>query len=70
MGTMHYFHEHQAFEISLNATYIALISKRAGAVNLRDFRPIRLISRVYKIIAKVIIERLKNVVDRMVNKHQ
>lgn len=65
---MHYFHEHQASGISLNATYIALISK--GAVNLRDFRPISLISRVYKIIAKVIIERLKNVVDRMVNKHQ
>lgn len=70
MGTMHYFHEHHVFERSVSATYVALIPKKVGAVELRVFRPISLISGVYIIIAKVLAERLKKVVDRLVNKHQ
>jgi len=37
---------------------------------LRDFRPISLITGVYKIIAKVLAERLKRVISKLVNKHQ
>lgn len=68
--TMQQFYDHQVFERSLNATYVALIPKRAGAVELRDFRPISLISGVYKMIAKVLAERLKKVIDSLINKHQ
>jgi len=70
MGTLQYFHEHHVFEKSLNATFVALIPKKAGAVELRDFRPISLISGVYKIIAKVLTEIMKRVMDSLVNKHQ
>jgi len=41
-----------------------------GANDLRDFRPISLITGVYKIIAKVLAERLKRVISKLVNKHQ
>lgn len=58
------------FEKSLNATYVALIPKKSGATELRDFRPISLISGVYKIIAKLLAEILKRVVHKLVNKHQ
>jgi len=41
-----------------------------GVNDLRDFRPISLITGVYKIIAKVLAERLKGVISKLVNKHQ
>ncbi|XP_059288373.1 uncharacterized protein LOC132041681 [Lycium ferocissimum] len=55
---------------SFNATFVALIPKKVGATELRDFRPISLITGVYKIISKVLAERLKRVVSKLVNKHQ
>jgi len=53
MGVFHDFHASSKFEKSLNATFIALIPKKIGAIVLKDFRPINLVSGVYKIIAKV-----------------
>ena len=49
--TSQHFHCHQSFEKSFNATFVALIPKKVGANDLRDFRPISLITGVYKIIA-------------------
>lgn len=70
MNTLQHFHSHQVFERSFNATYVALIPKKIGVAALRDYRPINLISGVYKIIAKVLTERLKRVVNKLVNTHQ
>jgi hypothetical protein len=46
------FHAHSYFEKSLNASSIALIPKKAGAIDISNLRPISLINGVYKIIAK------------------
>jgi hypothetical protein len=54
MGVFQDFHAHSKFVKSLNATFIALILKKSGAIDLKDFRPISLVSGVYKIIAKVL----------------
>lgn len=70
MNTIRHFHEHQVFEKSLNATFVALIPKKTEAVELRDFRPISLIGGVYKIITKLLAERLKKVINKLVNKYQ
>ena len=51
------------FEKSLKATFIALIPKRNDASNIRDFRPISLVGSVYKILAKVLANRLRMVLD-------
>lgn len=37
MKKMQQFHDQHVFEKSLNTTYIALIPKKVGALELRDF---------------------------------
>jgi uncharacterized membrane protein YdcZ (DUF606 family) len=39
-------------------------------VDLKDFRPISLVSGVYKIIAKVLASRLSKVVEKIILKSQ
>ena len=64
------FNQHSKFEKSLNATFIALIPKKNGVSNIRDFRPISLVGSVYKILAKVLANRLKEVLDQLISKSQ
>jgi len=61
------FHAHSYFEKSLNASFIALIPKKAGAINISNFRPISLISGVYKIIAKVLANRMSPVMEKIIS---
>jgi hypothetical protein len=39
MGVFHDFHASSKFEKSLNATFISLIPKKTGAIDLKDFCP-------------------------------
>ena len=48
------FYDYNKVEKSLNALFIALIPKKHKAFNIRDFRPISLLSSVYKMLAKVL----------------
>ena len=43
MAVFYHFHVTSQFEKSLNATFIALIPKKATAVEVKDFRPISLV---------------------------
>lgn len=70
LGTVCNFHQKELFEKSFNATFIALIPKKAGAEELKDFRPISLTGSVYKILPKLFTGRLKSVVGKLVNEHQ
>ncbi|WMV30397.1 hypothetical protein MTR67_023782 [Solanum verrucosum] len=53
------FHEEGLFERSLNATFVALIPKKVGAVELNYYTPTSLIGGVDKIMAKLLTERSK-----------
>ena len=64
------FYLHSMFEKSLNATFLALVPKKNGASNIRDFRPISLVGSVYKILAKVLTNRLKEVLDQLISESQ
>jgi hypothetical protein len=66
MGVFQDFHSHSKFVKSINATFLVLIPKKFGAVDLKDFRPISLVSGVYKIIAKVLANRLRRVVEKII----
>jgi hypothetical protein len=66
MGVFQDFHTHGKFVKSINATFLALIPKKFGAMDLKDLRPISLVSGVYKIIAKVLANRLKRVVAKII----
>ena len=47
-----------------------LIPKKSGAKDLRDFRPISLLGGLYKLLAKVLANRLKKVVGKVVSTSQ
>ena len=47
-----------------------LIPKKKGVDNLKDFRPICLVGGLYKLLTKVLANRLKKVVAKMVSKFQ
>jgi hypothetical protein len=64
------FHAHIYFEKSLNASFIALIPKKAGPIDIFDFRPISLINGVYKIIAKVLASRMRSIMEKTISKPQ
>ena len=61
------FFQHCKFEKSLNAFFIALIPKKNGASNIRDFWPISLVGSVYKILAKVLANHLRVVLDKLIS---
>ena len=64
------FYEHSKFVKRLNATFLVLIPKKVGAEDLRDFRPISLVGSLYKWLAKVLANKLKKVVGKVVSKAQ
>ena len=70
IDTANFFHTSQTFVKSFNATFIALIPKKPEATVLKDYRPISLVGGIYKIIARILVERLKTVLDKLVNNHQ
>ena len=60
------FHEHCQFEQSLNTTFVSLIPKKHGADQIKDFRPISLVGGMYKIIAKLLANRLSAILGKIV----
>jgi hypothetical protein len=63
-------HARGLFEKSLNASFISLIPKVPGANSIKDFRPISLVGGIYKIIAKVLANKLKLVLEKAISKSQ
>jgi hypothetical protein len=55
---------------SINSTFLVLIPKQHQTQTFSDFRPISLCNLVYKIISKVISERLKPLLQRYISAEQ
>ena len=64
------FHEQNSFLKSLNTTFLVLIPKKGGVEDLGDFRPISLLGGLYKLMAKVLANRLKKVIGKVVSPDQ
>ena len=69
MGFLKEFYEYGRF-VSLNSTFLVLIPKKVSAEDLRDFKPISLVGGLYKMLAKVLANRLKKVVEKVVSSAQ
>ena len=54
----------------MNATFLVLIPKKNDASNIRDFRPISLVGSMYKILSKVLANRLKLVLEHLISESQ
>jgi len=61
------FHRHGKLTKGLNSTFIALIPKVNSPQRFNDFRPISLVGCLYKVLAKVLANRLQNVIGRVVS---
>ena len=60
-------HEQNSFIKSLNNTFLVLLPKQGGAEDLGDYRPISLLEGLYKLLAKVLANRLKKVIGKVVS---
>ena len=58
LDVLHNFHEQAMFESSLNVSFLALIPKKSDAMEVKDFHPISFVGGMYKIISKVLANRL------------
>ncbi|RVX18136.1 LINE-1 retrotransposable element ORF2 protein [Vitis vinifera] len=64
------FHDQNMFLKSINNTFLVLIPKKGGAEDLGDFRPISLLGGLYKLLARVLANRLKKVIGKVVSPDQ
>ena len=64
------FHRHSVFDQSLNASFLTLIPKKCNAINIKDFCPINLAGSVYKLLSKVLANRLRVVLDNLISETQ
>ena len=70
MGFFKDFFERRKFVRSLNSTFLDLVPKKGRADDLRDYRPISLVGGLYKLLAKVLANRLKKVASKVVSPTQ
>jgi len=64
------FHRNGRLSKGINSTFIALIPKIDSPQRLNDFRPIALVGCLYKIIAKVLVNRLRKVMGTVISETQ
>ena len=70
LGFFKEFHEQSRFVKNLNATFLVLIPTKQTVEDLKDLRPISLVGGLYKILAKVLANRIKRVLDKVISKSQ
>ncbi|GLT37028.1 hypothetical protein SLA2020_113700 [Shorea laevis] len=51
----------------LNSSFIVPIPKKTNPLDLKDYRPISLINSLYKIISKVLANRIKKVLSKVIS---
>jgi len=64
------FHRNGKLTKGINSTFIALIPKVDNPQRLNDFRPISLVGSMYKILAKLLANRLRMVIGLLISNSQ
>ena len=70
MGFFMDFFQNEQFVKSLNATFLVLVPKGSTVEDLKDLRPISLVGSLYKILAKVLANRIKRVMGSIISHSQ
>ena len=61
------FFERKKFVRSLNDTFLVMISKKGNVEHIKDYRPVILLGGLYQILDKVLANRLRRVIDKVVS---
>lgn len=67
---MREFHQNASLVGGINSSFIALIPKVLSPSCLNEYRPISLIGSLYKILAKVLANRMKKVMSKIIGEAQ
>ena len=70
MGFFKEFFQNDQFVKSLNATFLVLVPKGRSVEDLKDLRPISLVGSLYKILSKVLANRIKRVLSLVISQSQ
>ena len=70
IGFFKEFHDNARFVKNLNTTFLVLIPKKQSVEDFKDLRPISLVGGLYKILSKVLANRIKRVMDKVISKSQ
>jgi len=61
------FHEIGCIPKGCNASFVALVPKVRDPAKLKQYRPISLVGAMYKIILKVLADRIKKVLSSIID---
>lgn len=64
------FHRNGILAKGVNYTFIGLISKRENLQRLGGFQPISVVGCLYKVLANVLVNRLRKVIGSIISKSQ
>lgn len=64
------FHRIGKIGVSINSMFISLVPKKDRSVRVKDYRPISLVTSLYKIIAKILSSRLNEVISDTILENQ
>ena len=64
------FHRNGRLNACIQENFICLVQKKENVTLVKDFRPISLTTLAYKVVAKVLSERLKQVMDAIISPTQ
>ena len=70
MATLEELRSPQANMEKINKSYLFMLPKRQGAENVNDYRPISLSNSIYLIMAKVLANRLREVIGVLIGPFQ
>ena len=70
LSEVKWFGEKGAISEGCNSSFLTLIPKNDAPLHLRDYRPISLIGVFYKIVAKLLAERIKRVMGKIIDYSQ
>lgn len=65
-----HFFQQSFFPASANSTILALVPKRPGASSVTDYRPISCLNTLYKVIAKLLVRRIKPILHALIVPNQ
>ncbi|KAJ0641962.1 putative RNA-directed DNA polymerase [Helianthus annuus] len=70
MGLFQHFYMAEQLNSGCMSSFLALIPKRSDPGGLHEYRPISLIGCLNKVVSKVLVNRLKSVISKLVSEEQ